>query len=615
MLNDQMLQLAFSVYNNPGVYALLLGSGVSRSASIPTGWEVVTDLINQAAAALGEDLPEVPETWFKQRFGQEPGYDALLEVLGKSSFERNAILRHYFESTDKEREQGIKLPTAAHRAIAWLIKQGYFRVVVTTNFDRLLEMALEDEGIRPDVVSSQAQLEGMRPLQHSNSTIIKLHGDYLDGNFKNTAEELAVYTDEMNALLDRIFDEYGLVVCGWSGEWDTALRQAIERTIQRRYSAFWASYVTPTNVAQRLIVQRDATVIDNVTADDFFNSLKIMVEALESANRPDPRSVAVAVQYVKKLIPNPNSQIDLEDFVREQFEQAYQTFTDAEFLDRRNVTLAGISEPQERIKAIWDIYFSGTELSLNLAAAISWYGNENHARLLTDAMQRWLEVPPGRDHDEKFGVWRFFPALSLLYVVGIASSGNQKWFFLPAVLQNPRARSFVDREVSSTLVLGDNAVLEGIIRGLRWDRFSIMISEWLRHLFREVMPSDTVYKRAFHVFDMLWSLVYIDQDSQEHKSWAPGFSLIYDGTSQEYLREFWEGAGKHGNDWSLLRTGLFDGGAQNIQNALSVYVRFVQISREKVRIVSFPDYSQIYEQARPNRNRGGSFTASGEKLR
>jgi hypothetical protein len=36
---DPMLSLAFSVHSNKGVFALLLGSGVSRASGIPTGWE------------------------------------------------------------------------------------------------------------------------------------------------------------------------------------------------------------------------------------------------------------------------------------------------------------------------------------------------------------------------------------------------------------------------------------------------------------------------------------------------------------------------------------------------------------------------------------------------
>jgi hypothetical protein len=37
---DPLHALAFSVYENPGVYCILLGSGVSRAAEMPTGWEI-----------------------------------------------------------------------------------------------------------------------------------------------------------------------------------------------------------------------------------------------------------------------------------------------------------------------------------------------------------------------------------------------------------------------------------------------------------------------------------------------------------------------------------------------------------------------------------------------
>ena len=50
---DPLTQLAFSVYENPGVFAVLLGSGLSRSAEIPTGWEITLDLIRRVALAQG----------------------------------------------------------------------------------------------------------------------------------------------------------------------------------------------------------------------------------------------------------------------------------------------------------------------------------------------------------------------------------------------------------------------------------------------------------------------------------------------------------------------------------------------------------------------------------
>jgi hypothetical protein len=42
---DPLHSLAFSVQANPGVYAVLIGSGVSRSAQIPTGWEITLDFV------------------------------------------------------------------------------------------------------------------------------------------------------------------------------------------------------------------------------------------------------------------------------------------------------------------------------------------------------------------------------------------------------------------------------------------------------------------------------------------------------------------------------------------------------------------------------------------
>lgn len=38
------MSLSFSVEANQGVYALLLGSGISYSSGIPTGWGVLKEL-------------------------------------------------------------------------------------------------------------------------------------------------------------------------------------------------------------------------------------------------------------------------------------------------------------------------------------------------------------------------------------------------------------------------------------------------------------------------------------------------------------------------------------------------------------------------------------------
>ena len=54
--------------------------------------------------------------------------------------------------SDQEREEGEKEPTLAHRAIAELAAQGFIKVIITTNFDRLVETALREEGVEPTVL-------------------------------------------------------------------------------------------------------------------------------------------------------------------------------------------------------------------------------------------------------------------------------------------------------------------------------------------------------------------------------------------------------------------------------------------------------------------------------
>jgi len=141
--NEPALKLAMSMHANPGVYALLISSGVSKSVGIPTGWEIVLDLIRKVAAMERLERSSELETWYQQRFGEAPDYSKLLDRLTTTPAERMKLLQPYFEPTEEEQEQSLKAPTPTHRAIATLAKHGYVRMILTTNFDRLIEMALE----------------------------------------------------------------------------------------------------------------------------------------------------------------------------------------------------------------------------------------------------------------------------------------------------------------------------------------------------------------------------------------------------------------------------------------------------------------------------------------
>ena len=167
----------------------------------------------------------------------------------------------YIEANEQEREEGKKQSTAAHRAIAQMAAQGFVKVIVTTNFDRLIESALVEAGVVPTVISSEDQARGALPLIHTQCCVFKVHRDYLDTRIRNAPGELEKYSEEFDRLLDRIFDEFGLIVCGWSAEWDKALRTAIERAPSRRFTTFWALHGEASAQAKDLIDRRNALVI------------------------------------------------------------------------------------------------------------------------------------------------------------------------------------------------------------------------------------------------------------------------------------------------------------------------------------------------------------------
>lgn len=77
-------------------------------------------------------------------------------------------------------------------------------------------------------------------MHYKEPTIIKINGDYLDCLFRNTAEELDEYPEQVRSYLCQIFEDYGLVTCGWSGEWNRGLIDIISGSKKSRYNSFFA---------------------------------------------------------------------------------------------------------------------------------------------------------------------------------------------------------------------------------------------------------------------------------------------------------------------------------------------------------------------------------------
>ncbi len=533
---DTLNSLAFSMQANPGVYALLLGSGVSRSAKIRTGWEITLDLVLKLAAAQGEgDVRSLnPEKWYREKFGKDPDYSHLLNELAKTQSERQQLIRGYLEPTEEERAEGLKAPTPAHRAIAKLVAQGYVRVVITTNFDRLMEKALDAEGVVPTVISTEDQANGAMPLIHQRCCVFKVHGDYLDTRIRNTEAELKAYPGAFIQLLDRILDEFGLIVCGWSAAWDPALQQAIERSKSRRFSHYWAMRGEPTVEAQKLIEHRQGLLVNISDADSFFSKLAEQVEAISEVSRQNPVSVKLKVAALKKYLVDPVNRIRLDDLISDEVSHILEVTSGSEFsfkecpsLDKESFT--------RRVRA----YDAVCEGLIAMAAVGGRWAEEWHYPIWRKALTRLGSVSEvGCGHSGN-GVWyglKGYPATLLLYALGISAlPTGDRGVSLLSLLLSTELQGEGQGDTKAVEVLppiflfrGQQTELSGLLDGM--EGRELPINEWLLRLlppfFGDYFVSEDKFQYWFDRLEVLIAINFLSSNLDDRMGGCTSFWIV-----------------------------------------------------------------------------------------
>jgi len=470
------------------------------------------DLVRRVAIAQGADEQPDWAKWYREKTGQEPNYSTLLEEIASSPDERRAILHRYIEPDEQDREAGRKIPTKAHHAIAQLVRSGHIRVIVTTNFDRLMENALREQGVEPTVVSSADALAGAEPLTHSRCYLLKLHGDYKDARILNTDQELSAYPECYDKLLDRIFDEHGLVICGWSGEWDHALRAAFLRAPNRRYPVYWAARGSLGTGASELATHRSAKTIPIAGADEFFRTLQQRVEILEQSQRQNPLSVELLVSSAKRYLAKPEHRIQLDELFAQEMERllvkidsdqfpTHAQWSQEEFRSRVH-RYEALSEPLARMAGVVGRWGDGKELPLIFDIVKSLY---QQAEKAGNGLSAWLNL-------------RSYPAVLVFTAYGIGLTRAQRWKTLHELLVAPWPREYRDpKRVVSMLFLaawkGSNHDVWKHLEGL--DRRKTALSDHLldvMFLWRSSYAGiSSDFELVFERFEMLAALAFLEE--------------------------------------------------------------------------------------------------------
>lgn len=172
---------------------VLLGAGASAAAGLAT------------MAALYE-------------FIGVPGFPEFVAYLeSRSDNERYRLLSDFLQTQDPHEV------TPGYRALAALCEQAYFDVVLTTNFDPLLDDALATARLRRRdyllLVNGVLRPDRLRWLLSSRSPrvkVIKLHGDLFHRFMAWTPAEMDAYLAEIGPALAPVLDTRDFLVVGHS---------------------------------------------------------------------------------------------------------------------------------------------------------------------------------------------------------------------------------------------------------------------------------------------------------------------------------------------------------------------------------------------------------------
>lgn len=243
-------------------YALFLGAGASRSSGVPTAerltllWQrrVFLDVTDRSAWSPHFEVEF--QKWVKDRY---PAWRKNWEnSYGRHPSDYSTLFSYSFPDADARQgfiEQitsGIE-PGAGYIYLTALAIAGYFHTFVTTNFDDLIHDALfRYGGLKPAVAAFDAQAARIRP-ESPRPKIVKLHGDFLYNNIRNTGPELVRLDLNMEQKLERTCEGHGLVVLGYSGQDNSVmapLRTLLHRRDRLNHGLHWCLYCSKDQASQ-----------------------------------------------------------------------------------------------------------------------------------------------------------------------------------------------------------------------------------------------------------------------------------------------------------------------------------------------------------------------------
>lgn len=511
---DPLVSLAVSLAEGPADTTFFLGSGVSRDAGIPTGGEVfwlgVADWFRaQNNVELAPNRAEL-QRWLAEQGYENLTYSSLLELLCPDQPTRRDYLARHFEGVE---------PGETHRRLAQLAADGLVKIFISTNFDRLLERALEEVGVVPILVTDGPDIERAPSREHASCYVIKPHGDYLQQNIRNTETELSELDPRMTSELAEVFDRCGVVILGYSGN-DVAIGKLFQQR-NSRYGLYWVTRSDLEPGAQAIVETQFGRVIRRPDAATLVRDLGQMIASYQA--HPTGQTPVVVHDEVLALI-RAGDTVGLNERLRNERHAFESAITEA-FADSARVTPDAV-----HVVAMHGTLVEVLERRLAGLIPLALHANElfdREVRLLADFQSRMSERPGNGPWDELRG-WCFWWLTQALGAVLMSEQRVEKLrpifaarVALPYGKEEQLAQSLTVQDAFGTMVLKQRDLPPTAEPVWRLLRLTMEESSLLLGRYPALVSSTAELDRALVEYALVLSIMLGLHDERDWGRWRP----------------------------------------------------------------------------------------------
>lgn len=194
--------------SHPRKFCFVLGAGASKTSGIKSGQE----LVNIWDQDLKERNQEEYTRWKNAlNITEDNKYSFYSKYYEKRFRRQSADGYNYLEKLMEHAK-----PSPGYVMLSYILTQTNNNVVITTNFDHLIEDAVNYYSQTIPLVIGHETLAHYVTRQINRPTIVKIHRDLLFSP-ENTEEEVETLNDSWKKALDLIFMQYNPIFIGYAG--------------------------------------------------------------------------------------------------------------------------------------------------------------------------------------------------------------------------------------------------------------------------------------------------------------------------------------------------------------------------------------------------------------